>query len=384
MTKTQCSNKIKIRASKYDQWWLSILNVLFHSDGMKKLVLSRLSNLKNTASTAYIKNIIANDDRADSESSSSEAKNLLRVLHEEKPIMFSFDPQKHHRGYWAEFYLPQMLNHLGFKDVLILDAIPQARGSSTYNLFYSRINYGTFRYLVNFIPLAEWKSTKYIPEDTQLVKQLERTPEILLVNTDYDLAKHIDVQYKVFFTLCLILRVVTTYNLPNLFIFMTRMIGGLLTDRSQSNKSKPSAKHKYDGELEFEPVIVFNNKRYVVDSMLVSSYHSATGFSKDVTSGIICAGHPYIYNKGASEDEGCTLVAHDWMDGKQIFCLGEDSCHVKHTKTDNDSACYSNFKHPRVYIYIRQDLLGKTSNKSGIKRKNIPDISSPSSHEVGK
>jgi hypothetical protein len=302
---------------------------VFYSEGMRKLLLERVKpwNGKGIQSKQIMHDIVKkNYTHVNHEYMTFfdqfKPEVLLKALHVDKPEIFDFDPDKG-QGYFSGRYLYKLLRYIGVEDFAILDAIQSDKDS--YKVYY-----GQYNVLMTKIGDPNYKGFgKASPETT--TQYLKRTPDVLLV----------------------------------------------MTKRSSDIQFYPQ--HYFKTNLTFDEHIQYNNVEYIADSMIISNFNQHMCQKGHEICGITCGKKRFMYNgwMQKSVDKGitntmfnhvpCALMPHDWLDrSKPAFCIDHKQCdlayHDNAKKYQNDM-CFAYNKGPRIYVYIRADLLKRKYTK---------------------
>jgi hypothetical protein len=263
---------------------------------------------------------------------------LLKELHMENSTVFDFNPDLS-EGYASGRYMYKLLRYLGITDFSILDAIDTGKDHS-YNVYYGQYNVIiTKPNNPNFKAFGKASSA-------QTAEYLAKSPEVLLIMTK----RYSDVQFY------------------------------------------PT--HYFKTQMKFEPVIKYNGHDYIADSMIVSNFNQGVCNMGHEICGITCGTQRFMYNGWMknSQDKGmqnkmfnnvpCALMKHDWLDRTLPgFCIDHKNCDLLYHQDKNKEKkelCFSYTKGPRVYTYIRADLLTEKKKKVPAKKTATSSSSEPS------
>lgn len=303
-------------------WFNAIMMSVFYSEGMRKLLIPRIKKWESLDSPKQIikdlvlKHYVNITPEHVKFFEKFKPEILLKELYKANPEIFNFDPDKG-EGYFAGRYFTKLLKYLDITDISLLDAIKSTDG---YNkLFYSQYNVK----IETKNPMQKVFG-KPSTEDVT-AKYLSKTPEVLIIMTK----KESDIQFY--------------------------------------------PKHYYKTTLRFSPEIVYNNVKYVADSLLLANFNQQQCKLGHEIAGVTCNKKRYMYNGWTSQtvDAGisgklkqkvpCSLMPHDWLDyTKSGFCIDRKKCDLFYHNNEKIKAkqlCFSYTQGPRIFTYIRKDLL---------------------------
>jgi hypothetical protein len=320
-----CSKVVTVPQFSGTCWFNAVMMTLFYSEGMRRLIMSKVAaweTKKVSKPKRIIKELVTrkyvhmnNEHMAFFRKIKPEV--LLAELHEEDAEMFEFNPKEHTGGFNTARYLHKVLKYVGVTDIVILDAV--VTPEKTYNVFLSKNNKYTFRKdnikLIQYLKLSK--------EEVQ--EHLQQTPEVLVFITKSESTKY------------------TTYY--------------------------------YKTQMRFDPIISYNGVEYIADSMKLGNFNKDVCHFGHAICGVTCNGHRFMYNGWINEsvDPGikqkmydnvpCALMPYDWLDkNAKSFCLDDNKCKLLF-KTRMDDVCFNVHMGPRVYIYIRSDVFGRSVPK---------------------
>jgi hypothetical protein len=294
---------------------------------MRKLLIPRIQNWTNINSPKQIiKDLVLKHHVHISDEHIKLFENfkpeiLLKELYLAHPETFNFDPDKK-EGYFAQVYFRKLLQYLDIDDFVLLEAIQDEADQESYKLFYGR--YNTLINTRNPMHKVFGKSKGKKETETYLA----RVPEVLLIMT-----------------------------------------------KSMKDIKLYSPHYHKNSSIKFEPEIIYNNVKYVADSVVLANFNPGQCKKKHQIAGVTCNKKRYMYNGWMSQtnDPGknrsnelhqkipCSLMAHDWLDHtKGDFCINNKMCDLFYhsdQKLKRNEMCFSYTQGPRVYTYIRKDLL---------------------------
>jgi hypothetical protein len=337
MEKFECDKSLVFKQFGPYCWANALLMALFYSDGMRKLLIPRINKWEQIDSPKkIIKDLVLNHHVNVSEKhiklfENFKPENLLKELYISDRELFNFDPDKS-PGYSAGRYLTKLLKYLDITDFCILDALKTKNGYN--NIYYGQHNV-----------IKEHKNP--------LIKQFDKA------SSESTTKKYL-------------------LRIPEVLIIMSK----------KDSDIKFYPKYYYKQSLRFNPEIDYNNNKYVADSLLLTNFNMQTCKKGHEICGVTCNHKRYMYNGWTSKtiDTGikgelkqkipCSLMAHDWLDyTKSNFCINNKECGLyyhNNKKLLNEQLCFSYINGPRVYIYIRKDLLEDKSLEKPLE-ENKPD-----------
>jgi len=332
-----CSNVVTIPQYGESCWFNAIMMAIFYSDGMRKLLMSKLptwdtsKKSKQMMKEILLKRYTHSNHEFMGFFNTFRPETLLGMLHEEDHNYFELDPSKG-VGYFSGRYMHKLIRYLGIESMSILDALETHNTHNThkprqYNFYYGQYNkmfVAPKTYAKTFLKASPQEASEY----------LSRVPDVLLV----------------------------------------------MTKKGSDAPFYPA--HYYKGQIEFKPSIIFNGKEYVADSMILSNFNQGTCHMGHEICGLTCKGIRFMYNGWMqhTHDKGmknqlfgsvpCALMKHDWLNPtQQHFCISKDCGLTYHSNTTalHKNMCFSYGKGPRIYTYIRKDLLQKDVLKAPTK-----------------
>lgn len=332
MEQQDCTKVITIPQYTGSCWFNAIMMSTFYSEGMRKLLLTKLPSWeaskqsKKIITDMLLKHYTYSNHEHMAFFNKFRPEKLLKELHLEDPTVFDFNPDVS-EGYASGRYMYKLLRYLGITDFSILDAIDTGKDHD-YNVYY-----GQYNVIITNPKNHNFKAFgKASPAQT--AEYLSKSPEVLLI----------------------------------------------MTKRSTDVQFYPT--HYYKARMKFDPIIKYNGDDYIADSMIVSNFNQGVCKMGHEICGITCGNQRYMYNGWMkhSQDKGmvnkmfnhvpCALMKHDWLDRSLPgFCIDHKNCDLLYHKDKNKEAkelCFSYTKGPRVYTYIRADLLKK---KTAVKKK---------------
>jgi hypothetical protein len=329
-----CDKSFVIKQDGPTCWFNALLMALFYSDGMRKLLIPRiekwvkLDNPKKIIKDLILKHHVIIAPKHIKFFENFKPEILLKELYKTNPNVFNIDPDKHNKGYFAARYFSKLLKYIDITDFSLLDSIITLDGN--HKLFYSHYNFihnekddhlPTFK-----IPTAEIEIKKY----------LSKTPEVLAIKIDY---KNNEEKYKSLY--------------PNYF---------------------------YKTTTKLNSEIIYNNVAYVADSLIMSNFNGTQCQMGHQIAGVTCNKKRYMYNGWTSQtiNSGisgelkqkvpCSLIPVDWLDYTQkSFCINNKNCGLyfhDNENIKNKQLCFSFTRGPRLYTYIRKDLIEPISKTS--------------------
>ena len=322
-----CSSVITLPQQSSTCWFNAILMALFYSEGMRKILLKRTFN--NTPVKKIIHEILhkyyINNDEYLTFYNTFSPEFILKELYKENPEVFDLDIDKNKEGYFAWKYIHKMIEYLDIKNYVYIDAILKDVKTDEYGLYFKP-------YVFEDMGKKYDEGDEYDEEaeHADIKKYFKINPEVLLINTQSSINPEEYPEY--FFK-------------QNVFL---------------------------------NEEITYNGQEYVVDSMILDNFNSRVCKIGHTICGITCHNNRYIYNGWTSltldrgltglslKKKPCGLMKHDWLDKSlEQFCIDRDNCDLKYleTKVDKIKAlkelCFSYKKGPRIYIYIRKDLINQ-------------------------
>lgn len=326
-----CSSVITLpqKSTSSTCWFNSIMMALFYSQGMRAILKKRLTKntlVKNIIYEILEKHYIKNDEYIKFYNTFS-PEFILKELNKENPKYFDLDIEddESHQGYFAWRYIHKMIEYLEIKNYVYIDAILKDVKTDEYGLYFKP-------YVFEEIGQKYDEGDEYDEEAEQadINKYLKKNPEVLLINTQ------------------------------------------------SSINPEDYPKYFFKQSVFLNEEITYNGQEYVVDSMILDNFNSRVCKIGHTICGITCHGNRYMYNgwtslsfdrseKGISlQKKPCGLMKHDWLDKKlEQFCIDKENCDLVYleTKVDKIKAlkelCFSYKKGPRIYIYIRKDLINQ-------------------------
>jgi len=326
--KFNCDKSYVIKQISGTCWFNAILMTSFYSEGMRKLLIPRIKKWENLDSPKQIikdlvlKHYVNITPEHIKFFEKFKPEILLKELYKANPEIFNFDPDKG-EGYFAGRYFTKLLKYLDITDISVLDAIKTTDG---YNkIFYSQNN-------VKIDTKNPMKNVFGKPSNKDVTeKYLSKTPEVLIIMTKRDS----DIQFY--------------------------------------------PKHYYKTTLRFNSEIIYNNVKYVADSLLLANFNNQQCKKGHEIAGVTCNKRRYMYNGWTSQtvDAGisgklkqkvpCSLMPHDWLDyTKSGFCIDRKKCDLFYHDDDKIKAtqlCFSYTQGPRIFTYIRKDSLENEKEK---------------------
>jgi hypothetical protein len=331
-----CSSVITIpqKSTSSTCWFNSILMALLYSQGMRTILL------KKTFSGTHVKNIIheilhnyyVNNNVKNNKYlnfyNTFTPESILNKLNEENPEKFNviIKDNNSHKGYSAWKYINKMIEYLDIKKYVYLDAILKDAETDEYGLYFKPYVFDEMNK----------EFTNEEEEEAAIKVYFNEIPEVLIINTKSSI---------------------------------------------NSDDYYPDYSLKQN-DVYFEEEIIYNGDTYVVDSMIIDNFNSRVSNKAHTICGISCGGQRYIYNGWTSlkfnEDltsltkKPCELMKHNWLDKtKEQFCINLNQCNLEHPETKEGKKnalikelCFSYKKGPRIYIYIRKDLLNNVKNET--------------------
>jgi hypothetical protein len=321
-------------------WFNAIMMAIFYSDGMRKLLIPRIkkwtqiNSPKQIIKDLVLKHHVNISAKHINFFEKFKPEILLKELYLDNPEIFNFDPDKW-EGYFAGRYFPKLLKYIDITDIILLDSIKSPEGKGYNTLFYSQHN--IIKDQKN--PMQKTFGKPSSKDETE--KYLSKKPEVLIIMTK----KESDIQFY------------------------------------------PT--HYYKSTLKFNPEIIYNEVEYVADSLLISNFNQYQCKKGHEIAGVTCNKKRYMYNGWTSQtvDAGisgklkqkipCSLMPHDWLDyTKSGFCINRKKCDLFYHNNERikmKQLCFSYSQGPRIFTYIRKDLL----NDKSIKKSYIPIIHKP-------
>lgn len=338
-----CTKSLTIKQITGTCWFNAILMSIFYSDGMRKLLIPRIkkwtkiNSPKQIIKDLVLKHHINISDKHIKFFEKFKPEILLKELYLDNPEIFNFDPDKG-EGYFAGRYFPKLLKYLDITDIVLLDSIKSPDGKSYNTLFYSQHN--IIKDQKN--PMQKIFGKPSSKEETE--KYLAKTPEVLIIMTK----KESDIQFY--------------------------------------------PEHYYKSTLRFTPQIIYNGVEYIADSLLLANFNQQQCKKGHEIAGVTCNKKRYMYNGWTSQtvDTGisgelkqkipCSLMPHDWLDYKKSgFCIDRKKCDLFYHDNDKikmSQLCFSYTQGPRIFTYIRKNLIEDKISKVTSK-KIIPIIHIP-------
>jgi hypothetical protein len=339
-----CNKSLTIFQTSGTCWFNAILMAIFYSDGMRKLLIPRIkkwttiNSPKQIIKDIVLKHHVNISDKHIKFFKKFKPEILLKELYLDNPEIFNFNPDKG-EGYFAGRYFTKLLKYLDINDISLLDAIKSSEGKGYNKLFYSQ--YNIVKDTKN--PMKKIYGKPSTIKETNIY--LSKTPEVLII----------------------------------------------MTKKESDIKFYPS--HYYKSTLQFNEEIIYNGIKYVADSLLLANFNQQQCKKGHEIAGVTCNNKRYMYNGWTSQtaDVGisgelkqkipCSLMPHDWLDyTKSGFCINMKKCDLFfdiNEKIKNKQLCFSYTKGPRIFTYIRKDLLEKI-DKVLIKKKDeinkVPNI----------
>lgn len=245
---------------------------------------------------------------------------ILEQLNKEHPELFNFDPSKR-IGYFNTLYFPRLLEFLGVKDTVHLDAVANKDG--TFNLYYSNV-YNNYK-IETVAKDRHLKAPKYQRIYNHMVNKVDLKGEKDLVS----------------------IRFTTESNtLQNLY------------------KKNVKLEEILKPELELE------GTTYINDALLLTNFNIQYCKKGHDIAGLTCEGERYIYNGwmrrtidramksggGGDEEYPCEIMKYDWINEKINFCLNPTLCKLDKIKKEDLSrqVCFNTSKGERTYVLVNK------------------------------
>lgn len=358
-------------------WFISILITIFYSEENKKLLSTKISKWRTSLKKSdfeilktygeehafnHIDNFVHDWDNILHSGNTKLIKSVKNLFRVQLYNVFKHVNKSHtlDHDFFRKYNTEYILMLLNFIE-------PRIFGISNLSLGFETVGYiKQFYEFLNIRPLmfliAKYKDTEVlcyhddnhinkivIDEETEVIRrkvkyhkpeyisrQLETTPEVLIVNIDY------------------------TYNIVKLFKNHRHYI---LKRRSEDVLLRKNVENL----LSRDEIIEFNNNQYVLDAIILTDYNK----SEHVIAGIKCNGRKYIYEGteqaeliGQGQRIACPLTPYRWnaKDEKRKFCFRSGRCGVESINSATEvtytrrKQCYSFAKGDMSLIYV------KTSN----------------------
>ena len=301
MTK-ECDQVITIPQYSGTCWFNAILMAFFYSQGMRKVLMSKTKLwemspklrkiftdiLKRRYKTAVMKQHAYLFFKVMS------PEEILRILHEESPETFNFQPYKR-IGYINVTYVPRLLDMFRVK-TLHLDAVVKGK---TLQLYLSVI-YTGLRLKTLAPKNPKKKRVKYLqPYESKPVKVDVGEPDVVVIK---------------FFS-------------PNVRVIKENLFAEIpLADFESGNP------------------LTFEGREYVHDSLLLTNFNIDTCSKGHDIAGVTCENERFIYNgwTRATIDPAlkekpianasalpCELMPYDWVHNRDDFCLDTAACGLR-------------------------------------------------------
>ncbi len=325
MTK-ECNQVITIPQYSGTCWFNAILMALFYSQGMRKVLMSKTKQwdmspklrkvftdiLKRRYKSAVMKQHAYLFFKVMS------PEEILRILHEESPETFNFNPFKR-IGYINVTYVPRLLNMFCVK-TLHLDAVVKDKTLQLYlSIVYAGLKLKTVAH-----KNPKKKRLRYV-----------RTWEEKKVNVDVG---EIDVVVIKFYERAF--QVVK----ENLFAEL------------------PLA------DFESGEPLIFAGKEYLHDSLLLTNFNFNTCAKGHDIAGVTCENERFIYNgwtrstiDPALKDKAianaaalpCELMPYDWVKNRDDFCLDPAACGLRKAEArDKKELCFNMSKGNNTFMLV--------------------------------
>lgn len=329
ISSSACNKVVVVPQLKGTCWFNAVLMSLFYSEGMRKLLLSKVPAWD--AEDAILKvfyDIITKQYTHDNHEymayfNDMSPSKILDILHKHAPKTFEMNPLAG-QGYFGGRYLYKLWRYMGVTKYAILDAIQQPK-SHTYSLYYGQYNTLQMKGVQKIYKQAS---------EAEVEQYLEKIPDVLMIMTK----KQADIKFY-----------------PDYY---------------------------YHSDQEFTPILTYNGVEYIVDSLILANYNTSCGGHE--IAGVTCNGQRYMYNgwlsttkdaamkKQAQNKVPCPLMKYDWTKKTQNFCLDTQKCRLHFgdkAKEEKSDICFNFSRGSRIYTYIRKDLLMPVPKKSAPKPK---------------
>lgn len=315
---SNCSKVVTIPQFTGTCWWNAVMMTVFNSEGMRKLVMSKMASWKKTDPILNIFATMLKEHYTHENFEHMEffkkttPKQILAIMHQHAPTTFEMNPS-FQEGYFAGRYLHKVLHYMGVTKLAILDAI-QIPKTQTFQLFYGQYN---------AMQMVNGKKVYSKHDEDTVINYLEETPDVLMI----------------------------------------------ITKKQGDLKFYPD--YYYHSDQEFKPEIKYNGKEYIVDGLVLANYNTTCGGHE--IAGITCNGQRHMYNGwlGDTLDKGmkekvkskvpCPLMKYDWIkQGVNSFCIDTAKCRLHFgdkTSVEGSQLCFNFSRGSRIYTYIRKDKI---------------------------
>lgn len=239
---------------------------------------------------------------------------ILDMMHKYNPQHFMLT--KYQYGFYSGWYIQKFYEMLNISCVMLN---MYDDGYVIYS-YYNNITGFTFRQ--NQVP--HHKIDTYIQYEDTVLSKLKETPEILIV------------------------------QIMNVDFSATSDYSPTIKEDPYYLLSEPNRKNIVSLEQE----ISYNNKRYVLDAVILQNWNTIPNLPDHVIVGITCKGEKYIYNGWTIKEHfgskvACNLIKYNWniKQQKTSFCIDENECKI--TPQSAADQCYSFDKGSRLAIYVK-------------------------------
>lgn len=315
-------------------WFNAIMMMMFWSQGMRNLILSKMKDWKKDAGDRRLKtihdtfkDILLNHYYTTNNPEVFDAlypEHMLKLLHQYDPKRFIYDATDNYVGGRGLDYIAYMLDLLHIRQeslsLLVHKNIALVHASHhDRNMSFDR------------------RSKKII----EVVTEKKPVP-------------------------------------PNpVFIYFTL----LSTDVDEYYQTKSVFKvwdAKGHGELDlYNGVMMFNGQRYRIDSVSLANFNANQCSKGHAIAGVTCNNKRYLYNgwtnitndpSQMSRDGNpapCELMDYDWLRNKDDLCINAKQCKMDNyaTPSKRGNLCFNFYKGPRTYFAIRDDAHGHVLTK---------------------
>ena len=352
MNKDFCTDISIIPQFKNHTWFNAILMVSLYSQGMRKLMINKVSKTwkKNSNLYNFLKTILKKNYKSNN-------KEIIRLFSKINPqlllnILFRYDiPMMEKLNQikieWNIIYISLFLKFLKVK---VLDI--------TYlkNDIYL-FNYG--KIINNYLLQSNFNKIQieYFKDRTIMINIKDEFKEIYYLLKDIPdvlILFHNDLN--------------NTVKIHNYFYKNHKELS-VFNSKLYTNNAFPNIINNLNDLKEYKEEIIFNGHSYKLDSILLDNYNGG----KYSIAGINCNNNKYVYNGWYNNN--CKLLKYNWnLNKENEFCFNNKKCNMEDVNLIKKiiTYCFSFNKGDRVLIYVKENK----EKTSSIKSKSYSSLSS--------
>jgi hypothetical protein len=340
-----CKKIVTIPQTGPTCWFNALLMGFFYSQGMRRALFSCVPQWKsdnNEASELYkmFLDILVNSYIKKAHIQLLYPEKILKKFHKMDPEMFKHDPDIHEGGV-ADAYTNSLFKFFDLYDDTLFVQF-------TYR--YDQKVFATKAPSMGILPRS---------------RKMSAFPKVIVLEANHSLKN----------------KTYIDWTLKDVVLAETR-------DHIKYVRSgmKTLAKDYIDIET---GIMTYNEEKYIIDSVFIANFNSVTCSAGHAIAGVTCNQRKFIYNgwtmrtkdpglKGANNlpINSCELMAYDWLDDDNTYCINKKMCNMRKATPgeDSDQICFNFHKGYRAYYAVRADLITKKIKKDNNKLACPPEF----------